>query len=337
MLMVGSQRGRVRRLAVMTAIVGCTLAIGSPAALAAGDDGVYSGGGKVNPQELKLKHENAWVKADELQFGAEAYDAAAEAATTAVGEASCEVSADAATYLALAPTWPEVSGDGTSPSPMTMSRYDNQAALADPEGRAEGLFFNPGVGVWQLDSAGLGAQETAYTAIDSVSASQKMVPYILEKFCNAKNGGSSNADARDAAWSDWHACDEGACEEVFQTMTSNGVTKDDSVGRYGGAEPRTCTLDGTEYDCLYVDPSKAQGQDNWTNPDYGPAPVPDPFYAFTFKDDSGWYEVRTWLADDTDAGATVSVSRQLGVNARDGMYWEEETTFCDATEGRGDC
>ncbi|WP_344678203.1 hypothetical protein [Saccharopolyspora taberi] len=322
----------------LAAMFGAVAVFGAPPALAAGDDGVISGGGGENPEEIRLKRERAWVVENApLTFGAEPYRAVKDAAAKAVGEAGCEVSADAAANLALSTTWPEVAGSGEAPSPMTLSRYDDQASLADPEQRAEGLFFNPGVGIWQLDSAGLGAKETAATAIDSVTAAGKMVPYMLGKYCDAVNGGSSASSARASAWKDWHACDDGACEKIFDRLESEGVTEDSGVNRYGGAEMRKCTFEGAEYDCLFVDPSKAQGEDAWTSPDFGPAPVPAPFYVFTYTKSGTDYEVRYWLKDDSGAKGDVSASRELGVNARTKLSWADENGLCDTTKGRGNC
>ncbi|WP_406688924.1 hypothetical protein REH65_22055 [Saccharopolyspora sp. ID03-671] len=285
-----------------------------------------------------MSRDRGWVvPLAPLHFGAEPYEAVETAAATAAGEADCSISTTAATYLTLSTTWPEVSPSGASPSPMTLSRYDDQASLADPEQRAEGLFFNPGVGIWQLDSAGLGAKETAATAIDSSSAAAAMAPRMVGKYCSAINAGNSEAQARASAWGDWHACDSGACEDVYQRLSSDGVTKDDGVDRYGGAEMRTCTFEGAEYDCLYVDPAEAQGEDAWTSPDYGPAPVPAPFYAFTYTEDGVDYEVRYWLKGDSGADTDVSASRELGVDARSKLSWAEESSLCDATTGTGNC
>ncbi|MEB3368324.1 hypothetical protein [Saccharopolyspora mangrovi] len=329
---------RTRRLAVLFVALGITAGTTAPIAVAAGGDGTISGGGGPNPNAERMSRDRGWVAPlAPLRFGAEPYAAVESAAKTAAGEAGCSISATAATYLTLSTTWPEVSQSGESPSPMTLSRYDDQTSLADPEQRAEGLFFNPGVGVWQLDSAGLGAKETAATAIDSSSAAATMVPHMVEKYCSAINGGSSEAQARASAWSDWHACDSGACEDVYQRLSSDGVTKDDSVGRYGGAEMRKCTFEGAEYDCLYADPSAAQGEDVWTSPDYGPAPVPAPFYAFTYEEGGTDYEVRYWLKGDSGALTDVSASRGLGVDARSELSWAKESSLCDTTTGTGNC
>ncbi|MGW3472501.1 hypothetical protein ACWDKQ_29445 [Saccharopolyspora sp. NPDC000995] len=335
--MVSGQRGPGRKITILAASLGFTIGLGVPAALAAGGDGVNSGGGGDNPRADQLRRDRAWVAPGPLVFGAETYEAVSSAAATAAGAADCTISAQAATNLTLSTTWPEVAGSGEAPSPMTLSRYDDQTSLADPEQRAKGLFFNPGVGIWQLDSAGLGADGTAATAIDSVGAAKKMAPYVVKKYCAAINGGSPAASARAAAWKDWHACGAGACESIYQRLEADGVTKDDSVNRYGGAQPHTCTYEGTQYDCLHVDPSKAQGEDAWTSPDFGPAPVPEPFYVFTYAKGGKKYEVRYWLKAESGADTDVSASRELGANARTKLSWAEESSLCDTTTDTGNC
>jgi hypothetical protein len=342
--MVNKQPGRRCRFVMLATVVSFaigvadfTVGLGAPGALAAGDDGVISGGGGVNPEEIRLKRERAWVRAAPLKFGAEPYAAVLSAAKETASSAKCSVSAEGATFLTLAPTWPEVAGSGAAPAPMTLSRYDDQTSLADPKQRADGLFFNPGVGAWQLDSAGLGSKDTAATAIDSVSAAKKMVPYMVGKYCDAVNGGSAAESARAAAWKDWHACDSGACEDVYKRLESGQVTQDSNVTRYGGASPRKCTFEGATYDCLFVDPSAAQGEDAWRAPDFGPAPLPAPFYVFTYSQSGKNYEVRYWLKGDSGADGDVSASREFGVDARSKLSWADEDSLCDTTAGRGNC
>ncbi|WP_263249150.1 hypothetical protein [Saccharopolyspora rosea] len=331
--MVGKQRGTVRALITVLAVAG--LGFTGPAAAAAGRDGTDSGGDGRSPEADRLARERAVVPKGPLHFGAEAYRAVREAAEAAASTASCPISADDAAGLALAPTWPETAGSGRAPSPMTLSRYDAQPALADPQRRGGGLFFNPGVGIWQLDSAGLGARETAATAIDSVGAANRMVPYVVGKYCRARETAPDRARAR--AWSDWHACDRGACETIFQRLRTERVVVDPGVTRFGGAQPRTCSYEGVDHDCLYVDPRRAEGERGWTAPGYGPAPVPAPFYVFTYDQGGTAYEVRYWLKDDSGSGADVSASRELGVNARTKLTWSAEAGLCDTTADRGAC
>ncbi|MBR8743388.1 hypothetical protein [Nocardiopsis sp. MG754419] len=284
-------------------------------------------------QALEDKLEATRVPTGPLTFGAEPLAAARSAAEGAAADASCAISTDEATALALAPVWPEVSaGSSLAPSPMTLSRYDNQSGLYDPAGR-DGLFFNPGVGLWQMDSAGLGTDNTAGEAIDSVWVSDFVVPYIVNKYCNALNGGSAAPAARATAWADWNACRDGDCDTMYWRAFNNGIGADPSVNRYGGAEPRTCSYEGASYDCLFVDVASAQGADWWTAPGSGRSPVPHPFYVLR----AGGDEVRVWLAQDSGHGVDVTVDRPFGGNARDALTWTDGRGLCDTTAGRGDC
>ncbi|MFC7340939.1 hypothetical protein [Saccharopolyspora griseoalba] len=326
----------LRRSSVLLAALIVTTATADHA-LAAGDDGVISGGGGPDPRAAQLVEQHSWVAPGPLRFGTAPYAQVRAAATAAAGSAACEVSPAEATDLTLSPTWPEVAPSGNAPSPMTLSRYDDQPSLSDPKQRSEALYFNPGVGAWQLDSAGLGADITAAEAIDVSAAADQVAPHVVDRYCAAINSGASAASARAEAWRAWRACGTGACEDVFQRLRGGALVQVDDVGRYGGAERRVCGFEGVRYDCLYVDPGRAQGDNAWTVPHYGPAPVPAPFYAFTYAENGREYEVRYWAKADSGAVSDVSVSRELGVDARDRLSWSAEPGLCDLTAGRGRC
>lgn len=314
-----------------------TAVANTPTASAAGGDGLISGGGGPNPRAERMTQQRSWVAAGPLHFGASPYSDVRSAATAATGNAACGISAAEATNLTLSPTWPEVAPSGEAPSPMTLSRYDAQASLADPKQRSDALYFNPGVGMWQLDSAGLGADITAAGAIDVSAAADRVAPHVLGRYCSAINAGASAEDARAKAWSAWHACSSGACEDVYQRLRSDGLIKVGDVGRYGGAERRVCAFEGVRHDCLHVDPGKAQGDNAWTVPRYGPAPVPAPFYVFNYTEGGRHYEVRYWAEADSGSVRDVSASRELGTDARARLSWSAESAFCDVTTGRGGC
>lgn len=285
----------------------------------------------------EAKLENAAVPPGPLTFGADALSAVEGAAADAADGASCSISAEEATAMALAPVWPEIlTGTQDTPSPMTLSRFDNQEGLYDPADR-DGLFFNPGVGLWQMDSAGLGTDNTAGEAMDSEWVSDLVVPYIVDKYCGALDGGSSAPDARASAWSDWNACADGECDTVYWRAFNDGVTADEDVDRYGGAQPRTCEYQGGTYDCLFVDIANAQGADWWAAPDAGRSPLPHPFYVL--RDDSGdsTEEVRVFLGEDSGHGTDVTATRPFGGDARDSLTWTDDRGLCDTTEGRGAC
>ncbi|WP_129668026.1 hypothetical protein [Phytoactinopolyspora endophytica] len=290
--------------------------------------------GDATVEELKLA--NAWVpQQQQLQFGAEPLGYVEDAATNAASSASCSISDEAATALVIAMTWPEVAPSGAPPSPMTLSRYDIQPALGDPESRASGLWFHPGIGMWQLDSAGLGTDFTAAEAMDSQYAAERMAPFIVNKYCTSLNGGATPSAARAHAWTDWVACREGACEDTYQRALA-GVTPVEGVDRFGGAEERRCSYQGMEHDCVFVDPANAQGSAWWAAPGGGRSPVASPFYVIRL-DGSTTTELRYWLAEDSGAGTDVEASRPFGVNARNGLTWSTGSGLCDLNEDRGDC
>lgn len=286
---------------------------------------------------IDLTLANSPVNPGPLVLGAENLQDVRTAAGSASANASCAISPEEATAMTLAPVWPEVgAGSPGAPSPMTLSRYDDQETLYDPAGRA-GLFFNPGVGLWQMDSAGLGSGNTAGEAIDTAWVAGFVAPYIVDKYCAAVNGGSAAPAARATAWRDWNACAEGACDNVYWRAYNSGVTPDAGVGRLGGAEPRTCVFGGVSHDCLFVDTANAQGGDWWTRPESGRSPVPHPFYVFRSEAGGVTREVRSWLAEDSGAGTHVTVTRPFGANARGGLTWADGPGVCDTTADRGDC
>lgn len=325
--MVDERRSGARMFGALIAVVAAAFGV-APAFAGADVDG-------RDWDEVRMQR--AQVAPGPLLFGSEPLAQVRAAGEDAASDASCGVSASEVTDLTLSPTWPEVSGEGKAPSPMTLSRYDDQSSLLDPHQRAEDLFFNPGVGMWQLDSAGAGAQDTAASAVDPGSAAQRVAPQIVEDYCSAVERGSSEEEARAAAWQLWHACDDGACEDVYQRLRSEGVTEDGSVTRYGGAEQRTCNYGGSEHDCLHIDPDNAQGDVSWAEPGFGPAPVPAPFYAFEHTEGGTTYEVRYWAAEDTGTSTDVSALRPLGSDARGGLIWSSDARMCDTTASRGAC
>lgn len=289
------------------------------------------------PTVAELKLRNAWVpESAELRFGSEPLAHVQDSAAAAADAASCSITADEATALSIAMTWPEVAPSGAPPSPMTLSRYDIQPTLGDPQDRAEGLWFHPGIGMWQLDSAGLGTDFTAGEAMNTEYAASRMAPFLVGKYCDRIDAGASPADARAYAWTDWVACREGACEDIYQRALQ-GVTPVDGVGNYGGAEVRQCEVDGTTYECVLVDPANAQGSDWWADPANGRSPVAAPFYVFRQDGSTGSTEVRYWLAADSGAGEDVRADRPFGGNARDSLTWSTGSGLCDLTTGRGDC
>lgn len=336
-LMVMSAAGSlaVLVLAIHPGAASATLTGSAASTPASTPDGHLATDSDATVEDLKMS--NAWVPAQQqLQFGAQPLGYVQDAATRAAGQASCSISPEAATALVIAMTWPEVAPSGAPPSPMTLSRYDTQPALGDPQNRAPGLWFHPGIGMWQLDSAGLGTDFTAAEAMDSQYAADRMAPFIVNKYCARRNAGGTAAEARAHAWTDWVACRQGACEDIYHRAL-DGVTPVDGVGRYGGTEMRRCWYQGAAHDCAFVDARNAQGSSWWAAPGGGRSPVAAPFYVIRVDSAGSTTELRYWLAADSGATTDVRVTRPFGVNARTGLTWSTGPGLCDLTAQRGAC
>ena len=221
--------------------------------------------------------------------------------------------------MAMAVTFPETgAGNARPPSPMTMGRSDTGSRLLPPGASIDPdrhqPYFHPGVGMFQMDSAGLGTNHDAAWAINVGSSAEGTIDYIATRYCNAGTGGAS---ARDYAWTAWFGCDTGACETAYSSMYSGGtlsLTLHDEVTSNGGMLQRTCTRSGASFPCWYVDPALAQGDINWTANNFGPSPVTDPYYVFT---NSNGAEERHWI----DGGNDIKAVRPFGGNARSTNEW----------------
>ncbi|GAA4892228.1 hypothetical protein LX16_2042 [Stackebrandtia albiflava] len=327
-------RRKGRKAALIAAVVSAVM-IAGPAATATADDPGTSAAPSV--AEIKLDNAARAAAAPTMYFGAKPLSDVTTAATAAANAASCAITPKYATALVIAMTWPEVSPSGEAPSPMTLSRYDTQSSLGDPQDRADGLWFHPGIGMWQLDSAGLGTTFTAMEAMDTETAANRMAPFIVNKYCGRINAGATAPSARASAWADWVACRSGACDTIFWRIYNNGVTPVQGVGRYGGGEARECRFNGVTQACLYVDPAQAEGADWWARPGGGRSPVAAPFYVFKQQVNGKTTEVRYWLRADSGAGTDVVATRAFGTNARGGLVWRTGSGFCDLTTGTGSC
>lgn len=292
----------------------------------------------------------------------------------------CSVSADDLTAMVFAPIFKESSA-ATSPSavgsPMTLSRYDewtsgvrngntNQNANyglyenRDPYTPYQRAYWHPGIGLWQYDSAGVGAPFTAAERIDVRIVGENVVTEMLGRYC--RSSGESAFDKRRSAWSPWlQACTtsdakNNACEEEFQNMRSTNpsfarVHPVAGVTATGGMVKRQCAISGATHDCWYVDPNRAEGTRSWQftpggepGPTTYPAPLSHPFYVVK----RNGHEERHWLRDDTGYPVDISARRQLGKNARprngtipnevgSGLAWSRSSDLCDITTGRGAC
>ncbi|MGC9400797.1 MAG: vWA domain-containing protein [Anaerolineae bacterium] len=256
--------------------------------------------------------------------------------------------ADPANYLAamaLAPTFFETGARTQgAPSPMTLSRSNHQDGLyafEDPSTTYQNAFWHPGVGMWQLDSAGPGAPFGAHMRIMSYFSAQTAAELMASRWCRSE--ATTPEGKRAFAWGRWHACDAGDCEEWFgahydgQTGELSLPNRDESVGIFGGMDSRLCRLSetGELFRCWHVDPSQAEGYTGWTAPGFGPSPLTAPFYVYSSSEDDREY--RHWLKYHTAYDTGIYAWRPLGDDARDSLEWREGEVLCDETMGYGNC
>jgi len=263
---------------------------------------------------------------------------AVAAATAAGAGAPCVIPGQQLAALMLAPVWAETTGRVSSgPSPMTLSRYDTQARLYPFSNPADGsgAFWHPGVGLWQMDSAGLGANYTAAQRIDVAQAAPPVAVAVLNGFC---------AGGLEVAWADWAACSSGdgqkchdAYNEIYDPVAQTLVPfREFVIPNTGGMEWRTCTITGSvTLVCGWVNPAPniVRGNEAFIAPEFGESPITRPFYVFALNG----FEVRHWLADDLAGSASVSAWRPLGSNARATLDWRTGERLCDLTLSRGGC
>ncbi|MEZ5134383.1 MAG: FxLYD domain-containing protein [Acidimicrobiales bacterium] len=248
-----------------------------------------------------------------------------------------DLSRDALAAMMLTPTFTETGATGANaPGPMTLSRWDTQAALYafGTKGLADKAFFHPGIGMWQFDSAGFWPL-TAATAINSYTSAEQAASVMASRYCASTQ--TDPVKKRQSAWAPWYYCTSGTlCEGVYQSVLSSGVldVNTTSISSLGGMEQRTCEVTGIGHvSCGFVDPAKAQGYAAWAIPNFGPAPVTAPFYVF----EANGREYRYWLKQDTGYAQTIRADKPVTANARTSLSWSYSDTLCDRTGGRGTC
>ena len=275
---------------------------------------------------------------------------------------SCALSDDELTALVMAPIFKEVSMAETpeaAPSPMTMSRWDEWTgrwsgsnnlnanyglyAFRDPHTPYKRAYWTPGIGIFQYDSAGVGAPFTADQLVDVQQVAGHVAAGMAERYCAA--GGDARA-RRAAAWAPWKALGGIAkSEALYAEMMAPGRPPFSNIGlvegidRTGGMQTSTCKLGRHEVTCHRIDPAAAQGANWWATSEVdggavaeGQAPLTAPFYVVV----RNGYEERHWLAADTGYDTDISARRLLGQNARpmdgqphSGLEWYATSDLCD--------
>ncbi len=240
---------------------------------------------------------------------------------------------------ALSIGWNEATDtDAQVPSPMTLSRYDTEQGLwwqgsqQNVNSNYRRIFWNPGVGIWQLDDAGMGGPlaDGRFEAERSVA---EAMDHIRIQLCNGDNP-YRTPDGTD--WI-WDACSSGDCQTDYQEIfngDSNPLSHFDgtfSVQNFGGSDEHQCYVQGLPpnetWPCLYVRPGQAQGFTGWTNDPKGeddpfPRPLSNSFYVFrSFNSNGDPVETRYYMKQDTPLGHSVMVRRQIPNNSRTSLNW----------------
>lgn len=265
--------------------------------------------------------------------------------------------------IILAPTWFEIGASQTNraPAPMGVGRSDVSVSsgyqlwvdgkIGYESWKANGSYYRcyhwtAGVGLWQLDSAGLGKQVAFYEAVD-VEFAAKLVAKEMARLYKGSSA-TTAAGKRKSAWTHWYACRQDAdnngilnCEQVFNEIFKNGVlniTRDSTISQKGGLQTKTCYYDVPQpslpFTCYKFDATLAEGNLSfWTTiPDgsysAGLEPLPAPFYVYTasyYDSYTGTYkrrEIRVWLK--THSGYDKSKQAEwagMDTNARGSVYW----------------
>lgn len=279
------------------------------------------------------------------------------AAADAAARSDCGLTGPRVAAMMLSVVYHETGAIGSvAPSPMTLSRFDVNAGLFafnDPNTAYRRAYFNPGVGMWQFDSAGLGQPHAASYYMNTATGAPAAAAAIVSRWCTAWAQPGTYPDdlARRAyVWAPWNACKptagypNGRCEvvygEIFDGTSLVNLDQQQAVSRTGGMQARRCQnrTTGAVVDCFWVDTALAEGYGAgsvaWANPNSSSgSPLTAPFYVY----EQGGFEYRHWLAADTGYPGDITAARPLNRNARGNLRWSSGPGVCDLTLNRGAC
>ena len=245
-------------------------------------------------------------------------------------ERRCGLTRNKLAALMLAPTWPETGAPlAEAPSPMTLSRWDDRRSLYSFGTRVgdRKAFWHPGVGAWQLDSAGLGARYSAAQRINTYVAAARTASTIASRWCIRPR--------LDYVWAPWYGCEDGVCRRIYDAIYRRAtdrlvsVVRDSAVESRGGSERRVCQglSPAVTFTCWRVDPALAQGYAGFAEPSWGRSPVTAPFYVYV----ADGREYRHWLRRDTGYARGVWATRPIGSDARTSLTWHYGEPVADVT------
>lgn len=243
------------------------------------------------------------------------------------------------TAMVFAPTWPETGASpGHAASPLVFSRWDDHDDFYSFKDRSSMVeaFWHPGVGMWQMDSAGLGRPFNAGERVDTTEMAGEVVDEMARRYCAR----TSHAEGLRNAWKPWHGCMSTesrfqACRATYDNLlghlAAGTLVVDTAIDSREGLDKTTCrhTADGSNrlVSCYVVDTTDA----NTSNPPVpleleqamGEAasamitPLSKSFVTYSL-DGREW---RQWLRSSTGYATDVHAWRSLGANARGGISW----------------
>lgn len=251
----------------------------------------------------------------------------------------CGLKQNQLTALVLAMTWPEVTANNKSlvPSPMTLSRYDKKTYFQYPGGAYPRDYWHPGIGMWQVDDAGMGVN-MSYEKFLSGKTAAVTASYIANQYCAHGLSGYY-------MYRPWVACNGGSTclnnyyaiyNKTYDTISLSKPT----ISENGGSKGQSCRLYGhtTRFYCVYVNPANAEGyvsfwRDAYPNGTSSMSPVSKAFYIYAQVINGVTYETRVWPKQLTGYSTSIYVRRAYGKPSRTSgnlrwSSWSTGTRLC---------
>jgi hypothetical protein len=224
-----------------------------------------------------------------------------------------------------------------------MGRYDDGTNLyyqGDVYGSYRRAFWHPGIGAWQLDDGGLGTS-MSYGRFDTYYSSNQVADVMSSRYCGSGGDLSYVFAPWVACGSNGSNCSQITLPKIYDQPSDSlmDMSRDYSVGRYGGSDARTCRFEGeiATFTCYYVNYANAQGYTgSWVFNINGTPPLALPYYVFKQVVGGVSYEWRYWMSNDTGFGFNIVGRRTYGANSRNGLTWSN-VGLCDVTASRGSC
>lgn len=276
--------------------------------------------------------------ADDYDIGIGPLQAVKAAAESNLGSnPNCGLTKNKLTALMTSiPYWELLGGDRTvAPSPMTLSRYDTwDLQSANHSLFSDGTFsgykrahWNPGVGLWQLDTFGPTLQLNHWRRIAPATGGGYIADYLREGWCNGTSSVKSRLNGT------WFACQTDKCWNTFQEIYK---ASDDSLvlnrrqgmtSWNGGLTTHSCRYgSGSGFDCGYVNVNNIEGYalvgtPSGSSSTSGITPLAKPFMSFNR---SGTKRA-IWLEASTGWNTEYTRTADVDVNARYSGNWGHST------------